>query len=656
MEAAGVNAVRMAEFGWSVMEPEQGRYDFSLFDRAIATLGRHGIKSILGTPIATPPKWLSHDYPETLYVFADGQKANDQTRQHYCYNSAVYRKFSREIVEAMATHYRDNANVIGWQIGNEFNNENPQCFSESCRAAFRIWLEAKYGGLDSLNERWGTRFWSQWYTKWEQVDLPFPAPGLQNPALILDFRRFTSDSVSSYVAEQIEIIRKNRPRDFITTNGIFSNIDYYEFGKHFDVYAQDNYPTFDDAPQYPVGASLTLARGFSDRLMVMEELTGSAGQTYILRTPQPGEMSLWAFQTIAHGADGVLHFRWRTARRGAEELWTGVLDQDNIPGAKYGEFKRESQDVHRIAPEILGSKIISQIAVLHDSDDEWVYDNQYLAQGLHGSAAFVNLFQAASEAKFNIDFIGPDADFKKYRVIFAPRMIMIDPALVAKVRDFVEQGGTFVIAARSAILDREHALIEEQRPAMLSDLFGVTVGQSQFYPKGSASAPGNSIRLEGGETVPAEFVAEALKPGGGAKVLGTWDKDFLSGAPAYTENRAGKGSAIYYGSLLNLSSARILLAHIIAEQSLQPLLPGMPKQLEVTCRTKDGTDYLFILNHEDHAVTARVGPGYFDLIRQNAAPETLTLGAFEYAVLKKSATRAVRNSSGARSEQEAASR
>ncbi len=654
MEAAGVNAVRMAEFGWSVMEPEQGRFDFSLFDRAIATLGRHGIKTILGTPTATPPKWLSHDFPETLYVFPDGRKSNDQTRQHYCYNSAVYRKFSRAIVEAMATHYRDSANVIGWQIGNEFNNENPECFSENCRAAFRIWLEAKYGALDSLNERWGTRFWSQWYTKWDQVDLPFPATGLQNPALMLDFRRFISDSVSSYVAEQIEIIRKNRPRDFITTNGVFRNIDYYKFGKQFDVYAQDNYPTFLDAPQYPVGASLTLVRGFSDRMMVMEELTGSAGQTYLLRAPRPGEMSLWAFQTIAHGADGVLHFRWRTARRGAEELWSGVFDQENIPGAKYEEFKRESQDIHRIAPEILGSKIISQIAVLHDSEDEWVYDNQYLAKNLPGSEAFVNLFQAASEAKFNIDFIGPDADFKRYRVIFAPRMIMIDPALVGKIRDFVRQGGTFVLAARSAILDRDHALIEEHRPAMLSDLFGVTVDKTQFYP--SAPSTGNSVRLDNGEILPAEFVAEGLKPSGTAKVLGTWDKDFLEGAPAYTENKAGKGSAIYYGSLLNLSSARALLQHVAVEDSLQPLLTGVPKQLEVTCRTKDGTDYFFILNHEDHAVTAQVGPGYFDMLRHNAAAETLTLGAFQYAVLKKSARDATRNFAAERLDREAPAR
>src|SRR5271168_1898164 len=207
MQDAGVNTVRMGEFGWSVMEPSEGKFDFSLFDRAIETLGRHGIKAILGTPTAAPPKWLTHNYPEVLHVFADGRKSNDQTRRHTCYNSTVYREYSRKIVEAMASHYQTNTNVIGWQIDNEFNNENPECYSDSCRTAFRTFLQTKYGSLEALNDRWGNRFWSQWYTAWDQIDLPFPATSLQNPALMLDFRRFISNSVTSYAAEQIAIIR-----------------------------------------------------------------------------------------------------------------------------------------------------------------------------------------------------------------------------------------------------------------------------------------------------------------------------------------------------------------------------------------------------------------------------------------------------------------
>lgn len=632
MEEAGVNAVRMGEFGWSVMEPAQGNYDFSLFDRAISTLGHHGIKTILGTPTATPPKWLTHEYPEVLHVFANGQKANDQTRRHYCYNSTVYRKLSRAIVEAMAGHYENNPNVIGWQIDNEFNNENPECYSESCRVAFRQWLEAKYGYLDSLNTRWGARFWSQWYTAWDQVDLPFPATSLHNPALMLDFKRFISDSVGSYAGEQIAIIRKHRPNDFITTNGVFRNIDYYSFSKPLDLYAVDNYPTFSASPQYPTGASFTLARGFNGRIMVMEELTGPAGQTYLLRTPRPGEMSLWTFQAIAHGADGVLHFRWRTARKGVEEYWSGVLEQDNIPGEKYQEFKREGEQIRAIGSEVLGSKLISQVAVLNDFEDEWVFDYQYLSRDMNPGYAYTNLFRAASEMKYNIDFIGPEADFSKYRVIFAPRLVLIDPAMAQKIRGFVENGGAFILAAHSALKDRDNALVGEPRPAMLSDLFGVQVESTQIYS--SSQSVGNSVRISKGEAIPVEILAESLKTNG-ASTAGTWEADFLRGSPAYTEKTVGNGTAIYYGSVISLQAARSLLARYAAEKKVEPVLTGIPREVEVTRRTKGDTDYFFVLNHEDHDVQLNPGPGYFDLLRKKPAPSAFPLGAFQYTVLKK---------------------
>src|SRR5437867_316405 len=197
MRECGVNAVRMGEFGWALMEPSEGQYDFALFDRAIATMARHGIKTILGTPTAAPPKWLTRKYPEVLHVFESGQRADDQSRRQYCYKSAVYRRFSRGIVEALAQHYRDNPNVVGWQIDNEFNNENRECFSDSCRLAFRKWLHEKYGTLDALNARWGTRFWSQLYSDWDQIDLPFRTPAYHNPALVLDFKRFISASVTT---------------------------------------------------------------------------------------------------------------------------------------------------------------------------------------------------------------------------------------------------------------------------------------------------------------------------------------------------------------------------------------------------------------------------------------------------------------------------
>ncbi len=632
MRECGVNTVRMGEFGWALMEPREGQYDFSLFDRAIATLGRHGIKTIFGTPTAAPPKWLTHKYPEVLDVLETGQPVNDQSRRQICYNSPVYQRFSREIVEALARHYRDNTNIIGWQIDNEMNNENPECYSDSCRTAFRIWLQTKYGTLDELNARWGTVVWSQIYSDWGQIDLPFPTPAYHNPALMLDFKRFISDSATDYLNDQVKILRRYRPNDFLTHNGVFKNINYYTFSRNLDLHAYDNYPTFKDSPRYPTGAMLTLVRGFNGRFMIMEQLTGPAGQTYLLRTPRPGEARLWTMQAVAHGADGLLHFRWRSAERGAEEYWYGVLDHDNVPRARFAEFKQEGRELQKIGPQIVGSEVVSQIAVIKDFEDEWVFDYQFLTDEVNVSAAYHALFQAASEQRYNIDFVSPTADLSRYKLVFAPQLALMDDELARRLQRFVEQGGTLVMSAHSAIKDRDNAFTADTIPIGLTNIFGVELDSFQTYQPPSGT--NNAIRFDDGCTVPVHVFAEVLHPTT-ARVVGRWELDYLKDSPAATEQPFGKGKAAYYGSLFNLDAARCLIKRYAVETGLKPLLVDVPEQVEVTCRTKGGTDFYFLLNHGDSAVTVNVGRSFMDALTGEAAAANLLLAPFDCRVLKR---------------------
>jgi beta-galactosidase len=633
MRECGVQAVRIGEFAWAVMEPKEGTFDFSLFDRAIAVLAKHRIKIIFGTPTATPPKWLTQKYPEVLYVFADRQIANDQSRRHYNYNSPIYRRLSKRIVTELTNHYKDNPNIVGWQIDNEFNNENPEAWSESDRIAFRAWLKAKYKTLDDLNKRWGTIFWSQLYTDWSQIDLPYRTSSLHNPSLMLDYKRFVSDSVESYMQDQIEIIRRNRPHDFITQNGVFSNIDYYKFSRNTDIHSSANYPLFSDTPQYSTGASLTAHRSFVGRFMIMEQQTGAGGQTYLLRSPRPGEMRLWTFQSIAHGADGIIHFRWRSAQRGIEQYWQGVLDQDNIPRARYQDFKREGAEINKISAEIFDSKVISDIAVLKDYESQWVYEHQFLTSEVSVPSVYYDLFRAASEQKYNIDFINADADFKRYKIIFAPYQILMDEHLAARMNAFVAQGGVLIMSAHGGVKDRDNSMTDQTIPIMgLKDLFGVEVDSYQTYQPPTRDK--NSLKFTDGATLSVQVIAELLKPKN-ANVIATWEREYLQGVPAVTENKYGQGKAIYYGSFFHLDAARYLLNRYAKEQNLSPLFADLPKEIEITRRTKRGNDYYFILNHKNESVTLKIGTGFYDLIDSKTVSETITLSSFGYKVLRR---------------------
>jgi beta-galactosidase len=632
MHECGVNTVRLGEFGWALMEPREGHYDFSLFDRAIATLGRHGIKTIFGTPTAAPPKWLTHKYPEVLTVLETGQRVNDQSRRQYSYNSPVYRRLSRKIVEALALHYRDNTNVIGWQIDNELNNENPVDFSDASRAAFRAWLQHKYGTLDAVNARWGTVVWSQIYSDWDQIDLPFQTPAFHNPALMLDFKRFISASATDYLTEQAKILRRYRPGDFLVHNGAFKNINYYDFSRAMDICAYDNYPTFDASPRFSTGASLTLVRGFNGRMMIMEQLTGPAGQTYMLRTPQPGQTRLWTMQAIAHGADGLLHFRWRSAQRGAEEYWYGVLDHDNVPRARFADFKQEGQELQKIGPQIVGSKLASNIAVIKDFEDEWVFDYQFLTKEVNVGSVYNALFQAASEQRHNVDFVSPTSDLSGYKLVFAPQLALMDDELAGRLRKFVADGGTLVMSAHSAIKDRDNAFTSSTIPIGLMNVFGAELDSFQTYQPPSST--NNLLAFDDGTAVPVKVFAEVLRPKS-ARVIAHWAGDYLKDSPAATEQQFGKGKAVYYGSLFDLDAARYLVKRYAGELGLKPLLADAPAQVEVTCRTKGTADFYFLLNHGDSSATVNVGENFVDILTGRDSTGTITLPPFGYQVLER---------------------
>jgi len=245
---------------------------------------------------------------------------------------------------------------------------------------------------------------------------------------------------------------------------------------------------------------------------------------------------------------------------------------------------------------------------------------------------YAALFQAASEQHYNIDFVSPTADLRRYKLVFAPQLALMDSSFAARLQQFVAQGGTLVMSAGSAIKDRDNAFTMSTIPIGLTNLFGMELDSFQTYQPPSAT--NNAVRFDNGSSAPVNVFAEVLHPTT-ARVIGHWDRDYLKDSPAATEQRFGNGKAVYYGSLFNVDAARQLIRLYAHDAGLKPLLDDVPEQVEVTRRTNGQTDFYFLLNHGDSPATVNAGDGFTDILSGESAPASLKLAPFDYRVLKR---------------------
>src|SRR5258708_3725036 len=120
MAGLGLKFVRIGEFAWSAVEPRPGQFDWSWLDRAVETLAGASLQVVMGTPTATPPKWLVDRSPEILPVDERGRRRGFGSRRHYCFSSRTYRGESARITRAFAERYGKHEGVAGWQTHNPF--------------------------------------------------------------------------------------------------------------------------------------------------------------------------------------------------------------------------------------------------------------------------------------------------------------------------------------------------------------------------------------------------------------------------------------------------------------------------------------------------------------------------------------------------------
>jgi beta-galactosidase len=616
MREAGVNLVTLGVFAWSRLEPEPGHFDFGWMDRVIELLHGAGVAVDLATATASPPPWLAHRHPDSLPVLADGTRLWPGGRQQYCPSSQAYRAAARRLVEALADRYGSHPAVVLWHVNNEYGCHVPACWCDESAAAFRGWLRRRHGTLDALNEAWGTAFWSQRYSTWEEVLPPRRAPTFPNPTHELDFRRFSSDALLECFELERAVLAERSPDVPVTTNfmGFFKPLDYWTWAAREDVVSNDAYPDPSD-PRSPMraamGGDLMRSLGGGRPWILMEQTSSRVNWRPRNVVKAPGQMRLWSLQAVARGADGIMFFQWRQSRAGAEKFHSAMVPHGPVESSPvWAEVSALGAELARL-DAVRGGRVPASVAILLDWESWWALE---LPSKPSADVRLLEQIEAYYEplhrAGVAVDFAHPGADLSGYRLVLAPNLYLAGDEAAANLRAFVEGGGTLLVGFFSGIVDACDRVRLGGYPGALRDVLGLRV--EDFAPL----AEGDTVALSGGGR--ARLWSELVTPLG-AEVVATFEDGPVAGRPAVLRHGLGHGTAWYVATAPDPATLAALLRRAWTEAGVEPAAAGLPEGVEAVRRVADGgPSLLFVLNHRPEGVEVTLPGGGVDLLSGQA--------------------------------------
>lgn len=640
----GIKIIRIGEFAWSIFEPEEGVFSFDFFDRFMELVKEYPIKVIFCTPTATPPAWLTEKYPEALNKDSYGIQYCHGLRRHYTYNSEKYNYFVKRIVQKLATHYGKNPSIVGWQIDNEFNCEVNTFYADCDHQAFRQYLKNKYKSLDEVNKHWGTVFWNQTYSNWNQIYLPRRTPKMQhNPHMLLDEKEFISESACTFAKMQSDLLRESIDQtQFITTNGIFHHINYNKMvDQSLDFICYDSYPNFGFVPENHLSLkdrnwswNLSLTRAISPLFGIMEQQVGPGGWMTSMRgpSPKPGQMRLWTYQSIAHGADYIGYFRWRTCGFGTEIYWHGLNDYANVENRRINELKTISNEFKKLN-DITHARYVAKAAIIRSHANEWdsESDTWYGPLVKHSENAW---FAAATYSHTPIDVIYIDEinEISNYDFVVWPHPAIVTQKEADMLKAYVENGGKLVLGARTGYKEIHGQCPTRKSPGLLLDLCGASVEDFSLLTSESELVTAQW----GNNDYEMPLFNDVLKlETEDATVIATYQANYYRGLPAIIENKIGQGTTLSVGSAFTQEMAFKILTYYQVNSPFNNVI-DIPECCELAVRRKESVDYLFVLNYSAESKALTLHQSVYNMLKGEQQIGKIEIEPYGVCVLRDS--------------------
>ena len=603
MRKAKVTIVSVAIFSWSQLQPSADEWTFEWLDEVLDLLHENGISVDLATATASPPPWLTTRHPEILPVNERGEVLAPGGRQHWRPTSPVFREYALALVTRLAQRYASHPAVVAWHVNNEIGCHNAWDHSTDATAAFRNWLAERYGDIQSLNRAWGTAFWSQRYSGFDEILTPRLAAAHPNPSQQLDFKRFSSDALRAHLRAERAVLRQWSPDIPVTTNFMvmedITAMNYADWAADVDFVSNDHYVTAKPTARDELSFSANLTSGLAggNPWFLMEHSTGAVNWQPVNLAKARGALAADALTHVAHGADAVCYFQWRQSRAGAEKFHSAML-----PHA--GEDSEIFRDVAQLGDTLAALDSVAgthrkpaAVAILFDWESWWASE-----QDSHHTNRFryrdevLAWHRAVLDAGHRVDLLPAEGPFADYRVVVTPALHVLPSALAQRLIEFATDGGHLLVTFNSGIVDENDHVWLGGYPGLLRELLGIRVQEIRPLLDGQRTL------LDDGAHA-AMWTERVDVTDATVEVLARYSDGELRGHPAITRRAASAGTASYVSADLDDRSRAGLIERLTADAGIDSELPReLRGEVELAVRTDGVTETAFLINRSSHPV------------------------------------------------------